>query len=282
MDESVVSEQQRSLEYQIGNGDLWCLRTLLENGFTTIDMLRKAVLNMDKYMGNEDIHMPLLDFLLDVFESEPDVVRMLLDRFNWVELFDVPESFAERIFKYEHNGSVRSSLIIHLPLESFIEYTQLKKINIKQILRNHCEKNSKVITWIAENIPLDSPKDLMKLRVGWHGMDFAVSLMLLERLCREFLGHPDAEKMIERVLNSIFYSSGSRSDRHTKAIESSLELIRDNGYIITDISQAGYLLSFLKVNNSLARSVIDARILEKIDAEVQKEIDVVCSGSQAN
>lgn len=223
----------KSLFSRMNAGDLWCIRTFLSNGVITIDTLKIAIATMTMMIGNVSLAPPMCDFLLETFELEPGMLRCILDKFDRAEANANPREFAARIFKYEHNGSISTPLLVNLPLDSFIEYVQLKDLDLKALTRDQdCWGGSgQVIEWILSVVPLDNPQDIIDMYKG--DVHIPKYHILIERLVGEFAGHVLTQKALDVIQRDILHIISSRFGR-VSVLMHSVRVLRENGYFITD------------------------------------------------
>ena len=278
MDKAGIHTELGSLCSQIHTGDLWCIKKLLDNGLTTTDMLKGAIIMSDTHINGQGIPMPLCDFLLDLFDLDHRTITTILNRVNSREAKNNPSEFIKRIFKYEHEGPIDPRLFLELPLESFLEYVQMKDIDINTL--HTCVKwvgRSEVVDWIASNRRLDSPQCIIdvhntKNMTIHNSPPLETSCIFLERLFTEFPGHALTQKTINAVMKEIVHRCINIGCYDGGKVSRAIEIIVENGYFITNMKLARSLIIEYRGKMPEIESGISPEILEQIKKNPKKTV----------
>jgi len=254
-----TSNPIESLTSQLCNGDLWGIRNLLENNIVTIDMLRIALLSIRTYIAPQ-----LRYFLLEIFETEPDIVMRLLNTTRTDEKYDA-NAFAETVFKYEHTGAIMSCLILYLPLDAFTQYIQMKNISLMSLISNlvGIRGNPDVLALIASDIPLNSSKDIKNIYRGLrNSISDTIRETCIQRLFDELRHDEHTQEVAIEILNHIL--SDYRVP-HARSLTYLMTKMSENGYLISDLRLAALIFDLYakQIDLSLIQSVIEPGIFEK-------------------
>jgi len=261
-----------SLSHQIKISDLWCIQNLLENGIITTEMLSKAIAHSSSSSWNWEIGRPLRDFLLEVFEWDLPLTRIILNGSNMYKVYSDPKEFAEKIFRYEHEGSVSLSLLIRLELDAFIEYVQMKGINIHVSMIYPCmwgNGRSEVMEWIASNVRLKSGKDIeyiYRLRAGIaipvSGLNISTEVtdIFIERLFDELVHDSHTILALDSIINYIQSHNVRGRDRLRELIIRALT----NGILITNRRLIDFSLQMNWLDDADIEAAMDPTVLANV------------------
>ena len=266
-----ISTQPESIRSLLRENNLWCIQTLLENGLLMLDVLKKAI-HEKNVIDPSYLSRQLVEYLLGLFESEPNTVLQILNMLHFNEVGEKPDI----LFKYEHTGFVEIGLILQLPLKLFIEYAQMKDIDLEIISCYIIASGRKdLVDWLLENMQIDDPyflEDSIDSVCGcctMYDLDSSIFESLVQKLFDNFSNDSRLPKSLDGVIYSMTNEGSAERERYQMDLviaTKSLNLIISYGYVTTDHNAAKTLYKWVKRNvmPDTYLCLIDPVLLEEI------------------